>query len=255
MVVYTALFGDYDDLIDPKEKFEGCDFICFTDQKNLNTDIWKIRAVEDVDLPQYIMNRKYKLLPHLFLSYYDQSLYVDSNVYIKKNPLNLAKKYLDEYDIAIPRHFRNSCIYEEAEFVIGSGKAERNDVYKQILKYKNDQFPSNFGLTETNIVFRNHNAKMVIKLMNDWWRELNTYTHRDQLSLMYFVWKHNVNLKIIEENARGGKYFKIYPHKNHYENRFLGKLIRAKNIYFFNHPNSLLKKIYVTTFSNLRFKD
>lgn len=24
-VVYTALFGNYDDLIEPKEKFEGCD--------------------------------------------------------------------------------------------------------------------------------------------------------------------------------------------------------------------------------------
>jgi hypothetical protein len=25
LVVYTALFGDYDDLIEPKEKFEECD--------------------------------------------------------------------------------------------------------------------------------------------------------------------------------------------------------------------------------------
>jgi hypothetical protein len=25
LVVYTALFGNYDDLIEPKEKFEGCD--------------------------------------------------------------------------------------------------------------------------------------------------------------------------------------------------------------------------------------
>jgi len=26
LVIYTALFGDYDDLIEPKEKFEGCNF-------------------------------------------------------------------------------------------------------------------------------------------------------------------------------------------------------------------------------------
>lgn len=26
-VVYTALFGDYDDLIEPRDNFEGCDFI------------------------------------------------------------------------------------------------------------------------------------------------------------------------------------------------------------------------------------
>jgi len=39
LVVYTALFGDYDNLIEPKEKFEGCDFICFTDQKHLTSDV------------------------------------------------------------------------------------------------------------------------------------------------------------------------------------------------------------------------
>lgn len=58
-VVYTALFGDYDNLIDPKEKYEGCDFIYFTDQKHLKSDIWEIRIVEDIDLPLNMMNRKY----------------------------------------------------------------------------------------------------------------------------------------------------------------------------------------------------
>jgi len=68
LVVYTALFGDYDDLIEPKEKFEGCDFICFTDQKHLTSDIWEIRLVEECDLPPNMMNRKYKILP-LFLTW------------------------------------------------------------------------------------------------------------------------------------------------------------------------------------------
>ena len=33
LVIYTALFGDYDDLKDPYEPFDGCEFICFADDK------------------------------------------------------------------------------------------------------------------------------------------------------------------------------------------------------------------------------
>ncbi|MGR4118261.1 hypothetical protein K8Q22_07980 [Klebsiella pneumoniae] len=33
IVVYTALFGDYDELIEIPEGMHKCDFICFTDQK------------------------------------------------------------------------------------------------------------------------------------------------------------------------------------------------------------------------------
>ncbi|HBH9578999.1 TPA: hypothetical protein KYD21_004901, partial [Escherichia coli] len=33
IVVYTALFGDYDELIEIPEGMHKCDFICFTDQQ------------------------------------------------------------------------------------------------------------------------------------------------------------------------------------------------------------------------------
>jgi hypothetical protein len=46
LIVYTTIFGNYDELIDPKEKYPGCDFICFTDQKSLKSDIWQIQIIE-----------------------------------------------------------------------------------------------------------------------------------------------------------------------------------------------------------------
>ena len=195
------------------------------------------------------------MFPNIFLPEYSISLYVDSNIFIKRNPVELLNKYLTHYDIALPKHFGRNCIYEEAKEVIKLGKEKREIVEKQMSFYKKERFPNDFGLTENNVILRKHNKKNLIKLMECWWSQINKYSKRDQLSFMYCAWKTGVNVGIMKESARGGKYFKIYPHKNHYENRFLSKLTRAKNIYFFNHPNSLLKKIYVTTFSNLRFKD
>ena len=213
LVVYTALFGDYDDLIDPKENFEGCDFICFTDQKHLASDIWEIRYVEESDLPSNMMNRKYKILPHLFLSEYEWSMYVDANIKILNNPFELANKYLAKHDFAMPKHFARDCVYDEAKVCVIAGKSKYNETNKQMNKYNDKGFPENFGLGENNILLRKHNSKNTIKLMTDWWKELNTQTKRDQLSLAYVLWKNGEEFCFMDESSRNNKYFNIKVHR------------------------------------------
>jgi len=230
-VVYTALFGDYDDLIDPKEKYDGCDFICFTDQENLKSDIWEIRIVTDIDLPLNMMNRKYKILPHLFLSEYEQSLYIDTNIGIIGNPLDLANKYLEKYDFAVPKHFARDCIYEEAKECIILGKTKLKDTNKQIQKYRKENFPMNFGMGENNIIFRKHNNLIIIKIMNEWWSELHSETKRDQLSLAYILWKNKLIFNFMDETARGGnRYFKYTNHNSDKYISFIGKIKRKIDV-------------------------
>ena len=219
-VVYTALFGDYDDLIDPKEKYEGCDFICFTDQKHLKSDIWEIRLIEECDLASNMMNRKYKILPHLFLSeHYQWSLYVDANIAIIRNPMDLGNKYLSQYDMAIPKHFIRDCVYAEAKECIVLGKTKYDETISQMNIYKEQGFPKQFGLGENNILFRKHNSENIIKLMNDWWEELNTQTKRDQLSLAYVLWKNGEKFCFIDESARFGLGYFEYVLHNEFKNR------------------------------------
>jgi hypothetical protein len=233
LVVYTALFGDYDDLIEPKEKSEGCDFICFTDQKHFKSDIWKIRLVEGCELPPNMMNRKYKILPHLFLSEYEWSLYVDANIAILNNPLELANKYLSMYDMAVPKHFARDCVYDEAKECVILGKTKYDETKKQMDKYKNEGFPKNFGLGENNIIFRKHNSDNIIKLMTDWWEELNTQTKRDQLSLAYVLWKNGENFNFMDESVRlHSRYFEIRLHR-HQKSKKLIKILYVRGRYLF----------------------
>ncbi len=252
LVVYTALFGNYDDLIEPKEKFEECDFICFTDQKHLISDIWEIRYIEECEMPSNMMNRKYKILPHLFLSEYEYSLYVDANISILKNPSDLANKYLSKYDMAVPKHFARNCIYEEAKECVILGKTKYDETQKQIEKYKKDGFTVNFGLGENNILLRKHNSEKVIKLMNDWWNELNTQTKRDQLSLAYVLWKNGDKFFFMEESARGNKFFKIKLHSYSIKYGFIGMILNFKNEYIMNNPNKLLTKLLTKFIKKLK---
>ncbi|MDY0402704.1 glycosyltransferase domain-containing protein [Sulfurovum sp.] len=248
LVVYTALLGNYDDLIDPKEKFEECDFICFTDQEHLQSDIWEIRIIEECDLSPNMMNRKYKILPHLFLGEYESSLYVDANIAILGNPLELVNKYLTKYDMAVPKHFARACVYAEAKECVILGKTKYQETKNQMNIYENEGFPVNFGLGENNIIFRKHKNEKIVKLMNDWWNELNTQTKRDQLSLAYVLWKNGEKFNYMDESARGNRYFKIKPHS--------GVLIENCRIYNYiiykihNYPNiaSYMKYIAAIVF-------
>lgn len=219
LVVYTALFGDYDDLIEPKENYEGCNFICFTDQKHLKSDIWEIRLIEECELPLNMMNRKYKILPHLFLSMYEWSLYVDANIAIIGNPFELANKYLIKYDMAVPKHFARDCMYEEAKECVVLGKTKYGETKKQMKSYREEGFLEKFGLGENNILFRKHNNEKVVKIMTDWWDELNTKTKRDQLSLAYVLWKNGEKFNFMDESARNGLGYFGYVQHNEFKNR------------------------------------
>ncbi len=158
------------------------------------------------------------------MSEYEWSLYVDANIAIVGNPLELANKYLCRYDMAVPKHFARDCVYDEARECVILGKTKYDETKKQMDKYKNEGFPKNFGLGENSIIFRKHNSDNIIKLMTDWWEELNTQTKRDQLSLAYVLWKNGENFNFMDESAREGKgYFEYVLHNEFKDRSFFSK--------------------------------
>jgi hypothetical protein len=225
LVVYTALFGDYDNLTDPQNSFEGCDFICFTDQKNINSPIWKIVHVESKHLSNSLMNRQFKLLPHKYFSDYEYSLYIDANILIKNNPNDLLMKYLTINRFAAPKHLTRDCIYSEAKECIALNRMTFKSAVAQMKKYKRAGMPESFGLTENGIMFRRHNAPKMIMLTQDWWNELTHENQRDQLSLPYMLWKHGEPIQHMDESVRfDNNYFEIKNHKGISNQSVLSKI-------------------------------
>jgi len=135
-VVYTAIFGGYDELLEPSCSLDNCDFICFTDQANLKSKVWDIRYINDKDLPNNMMNRKFKLLPHLYLREYEYSLYIDANIQLVGNPYGLAEKYLKYHNFLTPKHFYRDCVFEEAKECVALGRVGFRKVKKQMKKYR-----------------------------------------------------------------------------------------------------------------------
>lgn len=211
-VVYTAIFGEYDNLMPVKETW-NCDFICFTDNLNLKAHGWKIVLVEQNEQSS-MANRRFKMLPHKYLKNYSKSLYVDGNVKITSDPEVLFDKYLSAYTIAIPKHLDRNCLYEEAEYCANVNLVSRQVIEAQMKKYLSEGFPKKFGLSENSVIFRKHNELEVIAAMELWWETYCSGAKRDQLSLQYVIWKKNVKMQFISENPRGkNKYFRTMAHR------------------------------------------
>ena len=92
IVVYTVIMGDYDYLKNPEYIMENCDYICFTNNPNLKSDIWQIRYDADTQLDNTKWQRRHKVMVHEYLPEYDWSVYIDGNVRI----IGDFRKYIRE---------------------------------------------------------------------------------------------------------------------------------------------------------------
>lgn len=62
--VYTAVIGGYDELIEPDVAAASTsDFICFTDDPGLRSDVWHLRLVEPAFAHDFMSHRHDELWP------------------------------------------------------------------------------------------------------------------------------------------------------------------------------------------------
>lgn len=190
-VVYTAITGGYDNLVDPEYIDPDFDYICFTDDPNLKSNVWEIRLMDYEDNNLVRKARRYKILPHIYLSDYDYSFWIDGGMKIIGNLRDYVNDYLKETSMLVIQHIRRNCIYEESKACIRMNKDNETVIINQINKYEKCNYPKNNGLIESGFLFRKHNDIEVIKVMEDWFIEVEENSVRDQLSFNYVAWKNN----------------------------------------------------------------
>lgn len=213
-VVYTVITGNYDDLMTPRFINDNWDYICFTDSEDLKSDFWKIKRIEDQDLDFARKSRKYKVLPHIYLSQYDYSLYIDGNFIINGDIDDYINEYSQNSPILCLIHPDRDCIYDEAEVCIKIKKDSPERIENQIAKYQSQEYPPHNGLIAGGILYRDHRNPLVIKVMEDWWDEIKSNSYRDQLSFNYVCWKNSLKYDQCDLSCWGNEYFERNPHNN-----------------------------------------
>ena len=241
VVIYTAIFGNYDVLMQPEYVPRGVDHICFTDDANLEGGVWDIRLLNECDSPR-VQAFKPRILPHRYLKEYDYSIYVDGHLYIKSDLTELIKK--SNSNIAAVNHNYRDCAYDEADAVVENGRANAQVVRQQMNRYKSEGFPKSYGLSNNGLLIRKHNDKKVIEVMELWWEEFQRGAKRSQLSFEYALWKHGIPVDRLDISRYNSKYFKKFWHK---PTGILGDVYEFRINAFQNYAQSR-HKIYIYYF-------
>lgn len=215
IVVYTAIFNNYDWLKDPFVVSKDIDYICFTDNENLKSKVWTIKVVDTQGKNPSIMNREIKLLyPYSVLSDYDYSLYVDGSIMIKGDIMDFLSPYLADRPLLMNfKHPNNNCIYKEMDKLIAKGW-NRDVLERQYQTYVQQHMPKEFGLSDNKIILRDNHNEEGSEMMIEWFSEVVNYSGRDQTCLSYVLYKHNRIYDFFNENIENNQYFETWPHNN-----------------------------------------
>lgn len=195
IVVYTCITGGYDKIHEPSYVTPGVDYVCFTDNMGIKSKTWKLKPIPEElkGFSKVKQQRGVKILAHRYLPDYDISIWVDGVVDVRGNIKEYLKAFdFNTYSVFIPEHPARKCIYKEIDACIKIKKIKGDEITlakKQLDRYRAEKFPENYGLVQTNVMIRWHNDQYSKTLMEKWWSELKDYSHRDQLSFNYALWK------------------------------------------------------------------
>lgn len=212
-VVYTAIFGDYDTLIDPTVITPGWEYLCFTDQP-LSSDVWKIIHV-DPEQDRVRQARRIKILPPFE---YNECLWMDARFEIIGDVDQFTYNFNE--DLVLPKHPSRSKLMLEAEEVIRLKKDDVDVVRQQVNEYYDNHFfkilcrRDMFSLPATGIIFRRWTDK-INRFSKYWFNEVLTKSKRDQLSFNFSAFATGVPYQLIYDDiyCKTHPFFLLHKHK------------------------------------------
>lgn len=200
-VAYICIIDDYDDLNEIKAYTyfdKEWDYVCFTDNQDLISQkqygIWEIRPLAYTKLDKTRNNRWHKLHPHTLFPDYEYSLYLDANINILSSYIfDVIKK--ENKILLLLSHCCRFDAYDE-NIVVHRTKADRNTLIEAGMEImEKDGFPRNYGLSENNVIFRQHHNQQIINTMETWWYMIEHYARRDQCYFTYSLWKNGLEVR------------------------------------------------------------
>jgi hypothetical protein len=230
-VIYTAIFGGYDELKQPAAQDQPCDFICFTDMKlPRRVGAWRVVPVRrDLRLHPRMQAKRFKLISHrifpggrLAWRYaplsrrprYDLSVWVDGSLQVTSARfVGDLRNRLGNGDWAMFVHPDRDCIYEEAQFSLRMRKYHDLPIHPQVDAYRDVVSPHG-GLYACTIIVRREPASNGVAAVDDaWWAENLKWTYQDQLSLPYVLRRlGGPEPVLIRENLWKNAWFDLLPH-------------------------------------------
>lgn len=210
VVVASAIFGNYDQLQQPKniseEAKKSVCFFMFVDEETegalddydenfkstKQVGLWRVVVVHNLPYRDARRTGKIpKLLLHRLFPNVRFSIWSDGKLEIVQDPYRILERFLwrTNETFAISEHYRRFDVFEEADANKVAGKYSNQSIDAQVGFYKREgmtpysraKLPITSDVPEGCVIIREHTP--VANLMSClWFNEVDRFTSRDQLS-------------------------------------------------------------------------
>jgi len=214
-IIYTAISGNFDDLIQHTYVCKDADYVCYTDRIIAYSGIWEIRPLEARGLDRVRSAKYYKLFPQDLFPDAQYSFWIDGNIDVVNNRLEQRVNELIDSGTHISAniHFERQCAYDEAQVCLFAKLDDVALILSEIQYLEAQKFPRGLGLFEMNMIFRQHHQPGNKQLMQSWWDMILKFSKRDQISFTYALHQLKINCeKLFPVNSRLGSDFSYKPH-------------------------------------------
>jgi hypothetical protein len=190
IVVYTAIFGSYDQLVQPAVVDPAVRYVCFTDRPIARPGAWNVRLVDADEATPTRCNRKYKLLAHRWFPDAAWTIYLDGNGRLMQHPAEVIEQAhaAGGSFLTVTWHWDRRCVYAEGREVIRLRRDSKAIVTDQLDRYRREGLPPRAGLYACGLLIRRR-CPEAEQVNEAWWAQVQRGSQRDQLSLPYILWK------------------------------------------------------------------
>ena len=147
---------------------------------------------------------------------YDYTCWIDGSLRITCDIKPMVYSLIDDgRSIAMHRHYRRDCLFDDMEACYIYGRVKRKAIMPQRVFYESEGMPKHWGLLETPFIIRKWGDEEVMRVMAEWWGQIERYSHRDQFSLTYVLWKNGKTIDWVFQlggNVWKNPYFLYYYH-------------------------------------------
>lgn len=216
IVVYTAIFGNYESIHEPRIVPDNVDYYIITDCKTSTDSRWKVLEVSfPSDLNSAQKNRYVKMHPHLLFPNYKYSIYIDGSVQVLSDLTPLIHR-IGKYGFAMHMHSTRDDLYDELIAARYTKRITKDNYQKYTKMFQDYGMPRHYGLLECGIIARRHDSEICSSVMEQWWELYLKGINRDQICLAYILYKNNIaakNIGTLGANMYKSCLFNILMHK------------------------------------------
>lgn len=191
IVFYTAIFGEYDNLLLPERIDPDIDYVCFTDRPRNDYGIWQMRSAPYYHPDPTRIARWVKTHPHELFPAHEVAVWLDANIVLKGD----IRGYIERIErqgahLGLISHPHRACFYDEAEACKRLKKDSSKLIDRQVEQYRKGGLPLKQPLFETGFMIVPLRKQETADALHLWWQQIEGFSRRDQLGLAWVSYRY-----------------------------------------------------------------